>query len=134
MKALLAAAFLALCTGFAVVILAPGVLQDFQNSETFQPAYDLRVETARCKVYAFVISWCTVRYSPAAQDPHKLSVESLMFGTFGGERVGLLRAADGHVTTTTNVSNLANRVFTLIAFAFAGLALVFGGLRKSMQA
>ena len=134
MKALLAAAFFALCTGFAIVILAPGVLQDVQHSEALQPAYDLKVETARCKVYVFVISWCTVRYSPTAQDPHKLSVDSLMFGRFGGERVGLLRAADGHVTTTTNVANLSNRVVTLIAFALAGLALMFGGLRKSVQA
>ena len=134
--------FRALVTLVLVVVFAfamakvegPGLLRDFQLRNTaLAPAHDLKVEEARCRSHWWIVSSCTVSYS-APQQTQRYSISFSVFGTLGGERVQLLRAADNRtVTTDIGLAKLTNRITTAIFFVLIFATIGFFAARRALE-
>jgi hypothetical protein len=123
---------------FAIVTLhveGPGLMRDFElRNASLVPAYDLKIEEARCRSHWWIVSNCSISYSaPQARDK-KYSLSFSVFGTLGGERVQLMRAPDNRVTTDIAMAKLVNRVtattVTMGVFAMMG----FFAFRRAVAA
>jgi hypothetical protein len=114
---------------FAVILVVSyggELTRDFGLSrENLVPHPTARVVKAKCDVWYLLVSACTVEYDdPATTKPaDKIQVKPelsyLMLGSVGGERVMLMRPANGGqvVTSNTGIDHLTNRMMTLLILA-----------------
>jgi hypothetical protein len=123
---------------FAIVTLyveGPGLMRDFElRNASLVPARDLRIEEARCRSHWWIVSNCSVSYSAPQTGEKKYSLSFSVFGTLGGERVQLMRAADNRVTTDIAMAKLVNRITatTVVTCMFAAMG--FFALRRAVEA
>jgi len=131
-------AFLACIAAFffaavTVYLEGPGLMRDVQlRNATLVPAYDLKVEEARCTSHWWILSNCTIKYTePRARE--RESIHFSVFGTLGGERFQLMRAPDSRTATTDiAVAKLTNRVTTMAFLLAVFAAIGFFAFRRAV--
>jgi hypothetical protein len=123
---------------FAIVTLhveGPGLMRDFElRNASLVPAYDLKIEEARCTSHWWIVSNCSVSYSAPQAREKKYSLSFSVFGTLGGERVRLMRAPDNRVTTDIAMAKLVNRFTSTIVFVCGFAAMAFFAFRRTVAA
>ena len=123
---------------FAIATLhfeGPGLMRDLElRNARLVPARDLKVEEAKCRSHWWIVSNCSVSYSAPQTGEKKYSLSFSVFGTLGGERVQLMRAADNRVTTDIAMAKLVNRITatTVVTCMFAAMG--FFALRRAVEA
>lgn len=119
--------FFLLAFGFCMWVYAPGVIRDASavRAQTV-PALGMRLTKASCKSAVMVVSFCSVSYKSSVAAPNAY-LNYLVLGTFGGERVQLMRRVDtGEVITDFAVTQYAKRLYGLgiVGVLLLGLAFV----------
>jgi hypothetical protein len=123
---------------FAIATLyieGPGLMRDFElRNARLVPAYDLKVEEAKCTSHWWIVSNCSISYSAPQAREKKYSIFFSVFGTLGGERFQLMRAPDNRVTTDIGIAKLVNR-FTSTAVLTSIFAMMgFFAFRRAVDA
>jgi hypothetical protein len=113
----------------------PGLVRDFElRNANLVPAYDLKIEEAKCRSHWWIVSNCSISYTAPQTREKKYSLSFSVFGTLGGERVQLMRAPDNRVTTDIAMAKLVNR-FTAITVVMGIFAtMTFAAFRRAVAA
>ena len=123
---------------FAIATLyveGPGLMRDFAlRNASLAPAYDLKVEEARCTSHWWIVSNCSIKYSAPQTQAKQFSLSFSVFGTLGGERFQLMRAPDNRVTTDIAMAKLVNRFTSTIVFVCIFAVMGFFAFRRAVEA
>ena len=98
-------------------IYGPGLLSDYRTRDrVLVPATAVKIETARCTSFLFVVSWCAVEYVPVRSSAAAGEIKYLVAGRHGGAALHLLQTDQQPVQVVTNfgMDHLWNRTLTLL--------------------
>jgi hypothetical protein len=128
------------CAGlvaFSIWFLGPALLNDYRlaRAETTD-ALGMRMDEARCRTKAFVVTWCTVAYSPANSSRRETGrLQYFLFERLGNQSIRLLRsAADPSIITSDfGLTYFSSRVFAFLAVVGLFTAGIVAGIVKAVR-
>ncbi|MCO5131818.1 MAG: hypothetical protein M9932_14850 [Xanthobacteraceae bacterium] len=125
MKKILAICLMTLGAVWMVYNHLPGLVADMRTND-WVPAFDLKVEKAKCTVHWYILSTCEITYNdPRRPSAKAASVDQLVYGSWGNGRFLLLRSASHPeiVSTTLGVRDLNARIVTMVLWIVVMLAM-----------
>jgi hypothetical protein len=118
MKLILAILFFSGAVLFWGWVYGPALLNDFNihRNETTD-ARDMRIDEARCRSKLFIVSWCTISYSPVTSARRNIGgLEYFFIEHIGNQPVRLLRSTGDSsiLTSDLGLTYFSSRIFALL--------------------
>ncbi len=132
MRKIFGLAALLLASIVVLYSVVPDLVRDLRYRDSYVLSPMLAVQSAKCRRYVFVVSNCTVRYADIVRPEVAGSVETMSFGSWGGERVRMVQSSrdPAQVSFTLAAEHVFGRLVFLVIWMGLLMALIAALLRS----